>query len=152
MKLVPFNNKDQQPAEEFIRVIYQEMGWVNAPKNSNLVQYFHLPHDGFFFLAKENDQIIGMAGCLRLNRTEGLIKRFYIQKDYRGKGIAQELLDLIINSAREMKLIKLVLDVSIDNKRAISFYERNGFLRFIPENNWVEGADVMNRYNFFLDI
>lgn len=56
----------------------------------------------------------------------------WVHPDHRGRaaGVAQLLLDTVIDWARhEVGLDRLDLQVTETNRRAIAFYERNGFVR-----------------------
>jgi len=152
MEIVPFSKKDQQETAAFIRSITQEMGWPEVPPHllNNLADYFNIPTDGFLFLVKQNNTIIGMGGCITLQTHESLIKRFYIAKDYRGTGIASQLLEKIIRTAKTANVSRIVIDVAKKNSRAIRFYEKNGFVQYkqLPVTDWQESnhPEIFNYY------
>lgn len=155
MEIISFTPQNQQETEAFLNEIYDGMGWEELHDElSNLYTYFNLPGGGFFLLVKENDEIIGTSGCLKLSNKEGVLKRFYIHKDYRGTGVAKKLLEASINKAKEMGLSRLVLDVSRNNKRAIRFYEKNGFMRYnqSPIDLWPESYEPENYFYYSLDL
>lgn len=52
---------------------------------------------------------------------------FYVEKSRRGTGLARDLLDCVVDCARESGIPELSLDVDADNERAIGFYEKIGF-------------------------
>lgn len=56
-----------------------------------------------------------------------IIGDIYVSKPYRGTGLARKLIGRAIERAREAGCAELILDVDIDNKRAIAFYESLGF-------------------------
>ncbi len=58
-----------------------------------------------------------------------VINELYVAPDYRGTGVADELVDAAVDLAREqaLPLDRLLLDVDPDNGRAYRFYERCGF-------------------------
>ncbi len=63
---------------------------------------------------------------------EAEIDEFYIQnicidENHRGKGIGSSLLEYITDYAKEQRINTLTLDVTIENKKARSLYERIGF-------------------------
>lgn len=51
----------------------------------------------------------------------------YVREGYRGTGLAGELVDRAAERAREAGCDELVLDVDVDNDRAVAFYETLGF-------------------------
>lgn len=51
----------------------------------------------------------------------------YVQASRRGDGLADDLLECVVDYARERDIPELSLDVDADNERAIGFYEKVGF-------------------------
>ncbi len=56
------------------------------------------------------------------------LKRIYVRKEYQGKGIAQALMEFILNYAVENKYEVVWLGVWEHNIRAQKFYEKYGFV------------------------
>jgi len=56
-----------------------------------------------------------------------------VAPEYRGKGVAQELVKLHKQKAKELDCKQLVLEVIVGNDRAIRFYEKN---EYIKKNDW----------------
>jgi ribosomal protein S18 acetylase RimI-like enzyme len=55
------------------------------------------------------------------------LKRIYVLKEYQGKGIAQKLMDHILDFAAEHEYEMVWLGVWEHNVRAQKFYEKYGF-------------------------
>lgn len=157
MQIVPFTKDDQQETAAFMDMIWDEMGgydkgWKIKPKNrfSHLDKFFHIPEEGFLLLVKDDNKIIGTGGCVRINTTDALLKRFYIDKNHRGTGVAGELFKAIVTAAKSLHVSRIVIDVSKDNERAIGFYKKCGFMPYTPEVNalWPESSkpEVFNYY------
>jgi ribosomal protein S18 acetylase RimI-like enzyme len=58
-----------------------------------------------------------------------VVNELYVAPDWRGTGVADELIEAALAVAREqdLPLDRLLLDVDPDNGRAYAFYERHGF-------------------------
>lgn len=142
MKIVPYNPKDSHAVAAFFKEIFRELGWEERASDYMDEPHclFHLPDGGLLLAIKDDGKVIGTAGVILLSKSEGLIKRFYIEKSHRGTGISQKLLNKIIDEAKELGIKKLVLDVSKSNPRAIRFYEKEGFLptSVKPHPDWPE--------------
>ncbi len=90
----------------------------------------------------------GYAQVRRGSRAPGCVStpepvelwRFYIQKDWHGKGIAGRLMAAVIDAARTLGGRSLWLSVWERNPRAIAFYGKHGFRDVGSEPFWV-GAD-----------
>jgi ribosomal protein S18 acetylase RimI-like enzyme len=56
-----------------------------------------------------------------------IVGDIFVHELYRGDGLAQRLMDRAVERAREEDCEELVLNVDIDNERALAFYEKLGF-------------------------
>jgi ribosomal protein S18 acetylase RimI-like enzyme len=58
-----------------------------------------------------------------------VLNEIYVRPEYRGTGVADDLMDAAVALARDqdLPLDRLVLDVDRENGRAKAFYERHGF-------------------------
>lgn len=63
------------------------------------------------------------------------IQSVYIIPEYRGNGLGKRLMYTAIEHVRNIGLTRILLDVSIHNKRAIELYEDLGFQRCILEED-----------------
>jgi len=90
-----------------------------------------------FYFAKIGDEIIGY---LKLNigsaqnemsdQNSLEIERIYVLKEFHGKKIGQVLYNQALQVAKEKGVNFVWLGVWEENKRAIKFYENNGFRTF----------------------
>jgi len=78
-----------------------------------------------FFVAKQNDIIIGFAGVLN-NIDYVEILNIVVHKEYRNQGYGKELLNAIIDYAKEQEK-SIVLEVNEHNEYAIELYKNAGF-------------------------
>jgi ribosomal protein S18 acetylase RimI-like enzyme len=56
-----------------------------------------------------------------------MVGDIYVRESYRGSGFARELMARAKRRAEETDCAELVLDVDVDNERALAFYEMMGF-------------------------
>ncbi len=59
---------------------------------------------------------------------DGEIERFYVDRDWHGRGLAQRLMQDVVGRATALGLTSLRLGVWTRNERAIAFYRRQGFV------------------------
>ncbi|MDP4333910.1 GNAT family N-acetyltransferase [Curtobacterium sp. A7_M15] len=83
-----------------------------------------------FFLARDDDGTPLGCGGLRIVQ-DGIteIKRMYVRPESRGAGVAAALLRRLEDAALDLGSPALVLETGNEQKRAIGFYEREGFTR-----------------------
>lgn len=77
--------------------------------------------------------------------------RFYVDRSWHGRGIAQRLMDASIDAARELGGRTLWLSVWERNPRAIAFYEKTGFRNVGTKDFWV-GSDRQTDYVLVADL
>lgn len=79
-----------------------------------------------YIIARINKEIVGFAGVIdTVDQLE--ITNIVVKKDFRKKGIGNELLTELIKLAKENDKEKITLEVNNTNLAAIKLYEKNGF-------------------------
>jgi len=90
-----------------------------------------------FYFALLGDRVIGYmklnsgASQTEMQESDGIeIERIYVLKEYHGKQVGQLLFEWAMEIARDRRFGYVWLGVWEHNKRAIRFYEKNGFVPF----------------------
>ena len=93
--------------------------------------------DSFFYFAMLDEKVIGylklnMGGSqTELKDNDAIeIERIYVLKSFQGKKVGQMLFDKAITIAKESQVAYVWLGVWEENKRALQFYTKNGFIEF----------------------
>lgn len=94
----------------------------------------HLPgsydeRGGAFWIARRGDELLGTCGVFPVKPGVYELRKMYLRKDARGLRIGKRMLDVAIEWARGRGATHMVLDTVHEMKRAIEFYEANGFVR-----------------------
>lgn len=92
--------------------------------------------NSFFYFIKHQDKI---AGYLKVNvkdkQTEAMgndaleIERIYIRKEFQKLGLGKKLLNHAFAVAHDQQVRKIWLGVWEENKNALAFYKKNGFIK-----------------------
>ena len=88
--------------------------------------------------------------CSRFEEPVELF-RFYIDKEWHGKGIAQPMMNECVNIARSLGGRTICLSVWLENPRAIRFYEKIGF-RKEGTQPYILGNDVQTDWVMVRDV
>ena len=75
-----------------------------------------------------SNRIVGSFGIESRSAGDTELRRMYLDRDYRGRGIAQRMLDYAQTQARALGFSKLLVSTAEIQKAADKFYRRNGFL------------------------
>ena len=79
-----------------------------------------------FFVARMEGQAVGCGGVALFSRFAE-IKRMYVRRSARGRGIADAILDRLCEVARSEGRTTVRLETGVNSQAAIRCYARNGF-------------------------
>lgn len=122
MKIRKYQEKDNKQVKEFIETVLTELfGKTIIKEWENFQDY------AIFYIVEDKGKIVGSAALKNERNGIGKLKRMYIDKEDRNKGLGQKLLNNIINFAIKNKFKKLVLSTSTKLEAAFKFYQKNDF-------------------------
>ncbi len=62
-----------------------------------------------------------------VDQNSAYLSKFYVHPDARGTGVARELMDRVVNDAKDAGFASIFLGTNIYNDRANAFYAKSGF-------------------------
>jgi GNAT superfamily N-acetyltransferase len=80
-----------------------------------------------FFVVRHDGAAAGCGGVQLYGSEYGELKRMYMRADYRGLGLAKQLLEHLAGYARSHGIMLLRLETGIHQHAAIGLYEQMGF-------------------------
>ena len=114
--------------------------------------------DSAFYFAVLDDEVIGYLKVnygqaqTELRDAKALeIERIYVLKQYHGLKVGQELYETAVQIAKVADARYIWLGVWEENKRAIGFYEKNGFVVF-DKHLFKLGDEIQTDYMMKLEI
>ena len=126
-----FSEADQLEVKQFVLGI--QNGEFNLsfleeeqPDLTNIPEFYI---NGGFWVAKADNKIIGTIGLQRVDSRNGVLRKMFVDKDFRGRefGTAQLLFNTLLEFAVFFKFETIWLDTPAAAKASHKFYERNGF-------------------------
>ncbi len=148
IKIIQINNSHIDALQQIGRQTFDET-FSESNSAENMAKYLEEAYsyeklstelndpNSFFYFAMY-DQIV--VGYLKLNKGGSQtelkhnnaleIERIYVLKDFHGKKVGQLLFDKAIQVAKDQHAAYVWLGVWENNKRAIQFYSKNGFVEF----------------------
>jgi GNAT superfamily N-acetyltransferase len=96
-----------------------------------------------FWVVEIDAQIVGMFGIESRSGEATELRRMYLDRPFRGRGIAQRMLQCAEARAREFGFTKLILSTAEVQEAAIAFYRKSGF-RLVRTELADELADTMS--------
>jgi len=122
--------------------------YINKTFTRKIIEHEMNQPGTVFFLAFDGRQAAGYAKMKASENPSALagtsaleIERLYAHKNYLGKKVGYMLMQTCLAFARKRGCQALWLGVWENNARAISFYEKNGFIRF-GQHTFMLGNDA----------
>jgi N-acetylglutamate synthase-like GNAT family acetyltransferase/DNA-binding MarR family transcriptional regulator len=81
----------------------------------------------FWYATNKEGRIVGSIGLKMVSSKVGEVKKFFVRKDFRGKGIAHKLMKKLIEDATKNGFETLYLGTVAILEAAQSYYEKIGF-------------------------
>lgn len=108
----------------------------------------YAPPHGALLLAQVEGRYAGCCALRPLEATDypnaAEMKRLYVRKDFRGMGLGRELVEAVLDAAREAGYSCVLLDTLDDMEAARSLYEELGFREIPPYyHNPIPGAHYL---------
>jgi len=91
----------------------------------------HTDYPKLCYIDGESNQIIGFVefrNDIKSDDPDVKIWGFHLDKDFRGKGLANDMLDLALKEAKNLGIKKIIAYVKHDNVKSIHLHEKLGFL------------------------
>ena len=135
-----------------VRELFQEyadslgfsLDFQHFDKELNSLPGYYDPPEGCLLLAYAGNQAVGCVGLRKISKGICEMKRMYVRKKYRSKGIGRKLANKIIKEARRIGYERMRLDTISTMVEAIHLYKSMGFKEIEPYYyNPIEGTKYM---------
>ena len=113
--------------------LYPELHSPGRPIPSNDL----LPERAVFLLASTGMEVAGCAALYPLDASTAEVRRVFVCKRFRQRGVARLMLAELVHQARAFGYRRLWLETGYRQSPAIQFYESAGFQRITPFGRYV---------------
>lgn len=127
--------EDNVACAAMIRGVFEELGAktfgtvYEDPTTDHLFELFDRD-DAALYVIEENGMIKGSCGIYPTENLPGGVAelvKYYISRDYRGKGFGKQLMELCESTAKELGYTMLYLESNDDFRGAVHIYEKIGY-------------------------
>jgi GNAT superfamily N-acetyltransferase len=98
-----------------------------------LLEVFSAAKRNAFWVVESANEIVGSFGIESRGVNDAELRRMYLDQGYRGRGIAQGMLDCAQAEARALGFTKMILSTAQIQKAADRFYRKSGFRQIRTE-------------------
>jgi ribosomal-protein-alanine acetyltransferase len=134
IQIQPMTQQDLKQIEEILTTDFDEF-WTPSIFEKEL----NNPNSSYF-VAKQKNQIVGFGGIWKAV-DDIHITNLVTKKNMRNLGIAKQILDKLIQTAKQTKLASLTLEVNENNLPAIDLYEKFGFQKLGIRKKYYNNQD-----------
>ncbi|TGC09766.1 GNAT family N-acetyltransferase [Methanolobus halotolerans] len=130
MNIIPFSSEYSSRAKSFVIDVLAGEGFAYDPqKDPDLddIEGNYIRKGGIFFISLANGEVVGTSAVRDMGSGACEIKRLYVRKECRGRGLGLALFRTALDFAeKHHSKIKLKTDPSL--RKAISIYLGHGFV------------------------
>jgi len=133
------NNKDRDNIAGLVFGILREYDLKPDPACTDAdikdVEFSYFARGGkFFVLETEDGSIIGAYGLYPIDEKTCELRKMYLHKAHRGKGLGKFLLEDALSKARQLGFERMILETASVLKEAIALYKSYGFIEYNPQH------------------
>jgi diaminopimelate epimerase len=138
-RLRPAKNSDRKATARLVFGVLKEYGLKPDPASTDAdledIESSYFKRGGTFLVLEEKDgSIIGAYGLYPMKDQTCELRKMYLQKAYRGKGLGKFLMEDALARARQLGFEKMVLETASVLKEAIALYKTYGFVEYTPDH------------------
>ena len=138
-RLRPANNNDCDDIAGLVYGILGEYDLKPDPACTDAdikdIEYSYFGRGGtFFVLETEDGSIIGAYGLYLVDKQTCELRKMYLHKAHRGKGLGKLLLEDALSKARQLGFERMILETASVLKEAIVLYKSYGFIEYNPQH------------------
>jgi putative acetyltransferase len=138
-KLRLAGNKDCEYIAQLVYGILKEYGLKPDPDCTDAdikdIESSYFDRGGaFFVLEAEDGLIIGAYGLYPIDKQTCELRKMYLHKAQRGKGLGKFLLEDALAKAGLLGFDRMILETASILKEAISLYKSYGFVEYKPQH------------------
>lgn len=148
MKIIPYENKYKNQVIALILYLQNfdnkvDLSLHEQPDMDDIENYYMKKGGGFWLAVNSSDDVVGTLGLMKKNQHFGVLKKFFVNPDYRGRemGVSSKLYDCLLTHAKQHCINCIVLDTPAKCTRAHSFYKKHGY-------HQIEHSDLPIEYDY----
>ena len=131
------SNEDREEVTRLVYSVLKEYGLELDPGATDAdladIEQSYLARGGaFFVLEEQGGSIIGAYGLYPIDSQTCELRKMYLDKSHRGKGLGKSLLEGALAEARKLGFQRMTLETASVLKEAIALYESYGFVEYEP--------------------
>jgi putative acetyltransferase len=138
-RLRPADNKDCKCVARLVYGILKEYDLKPDPACTDVdikdIESSYFARGGtFLVLETEDGSIIGAYGLYPMGEKTCELRKMYLDKAHRGKGLGRFMLEDALSKAKQLGFEEVILETASVLKEAIALYKSYGFVEYNPQH------------------
>jgi len=139
IKIIPYTEKYKDDVVRLVLDVYEkelDFKGYERPDILNIQSTYQNKKDNNFWIALNDNKLVGMVGLLGKTKTLAYLKRMIVKKNFRKQGLGNKLLQTALAFAKNHGYKTVYAGTVEENATAIKFYKKHGFIlnNEIPED------------------
>lgn len=132
MKIVEYTDKFKDDVINLILNIQNiefdvDIQLEEQPDIQDIHQYFTTSGGNFWLALDDHEKLIGTIGLQALTPQMAILKKFFVNSEYRGHKVGKALYDELLNFAEINNFLEIFLDTPSKATQSHQFYRKAGF-------------------------
>ena len=127
MNLIIRTDSKNKDFQTLVKLLDAELAVRDGDDHAFYNQFNGLDHIKHALLLFENNKAIGCGALKKYSKEDVEVKRMYVHPDYRGRGLASQILKELENWASELGFKKCILETGYNQPEAIKSYKKNNY-------------------------
>jgi len=137
-KLRAATNTDCRNVAELVYGVLKEYGLRPDPESTDadlkdIERSYFVRGGAFYVLEEETGSIVGAYGLYPIDKATCELRKMYLHKLFRGRGLGKLLMESALTEARRLGFKRVTLETASVLKEAIGLYKSYGFVEYQPE-------------------
>jgi len=129
---------DESQIMDLVKLVLLDYGLKTNPYETDRdlsdLEYYYYNNDGWFAVIEKNNEIIGSYGIFKIDKQTCELRKMYLLKNYQGQGLGKLMMDDALKKAKELGYSVIVLETNKLLDKAISLYDKYGFVEYKPSH------------------
>lgn len=134
--LGPIKSGEELNSKAVVELVLKEYGLYveNASMDDDLNNILNYYKDDYFGVVRYKKMIVGTYAIIGLGKEVAEIRKMYLLKEHRGKGLGAKIIEHLIEYAQSKGYKKITLETASVLVEAIGLYRKLGFTEIISKN------------------
>lgn len=122
-----FYQKKKDISDDFLRPLYQSVGWISYTDSLNDLNQL-LQGSRLVISAWRDNQLIGLIRTVGDGMSIEYVQDLLVLPEFQQQGVGSQLLSMLFEETRHIRQFVLITDNGPDNQEIINWYKKQGLI------------------------